>query len=231
MEDKITLDRETFKALAIDSRVSILKKLDERFQLTLTDLATELDMAPSTIKEHLDKLVSAGLIQQLDKGMKWKYYRLTSKGEKILNPHEKRVWIVLTVSVLALFAAVYSFLARLQSIVSLGFIAEEARENVGFLGTGGIMQAADKVSTTLAHMPPRADEELYMMKEAGGAVLENVPDSAWNATSDVMGNVTTTLAQIPGVVEVPYAELMLVIVLVLVVGICVGYLIKRKRIL
>lgn len=231
MEDKITLDRETFKALAIDTRVSILKKLDERFQLTLTDLANELEMAPSTIKEHLDKLVSAGLIQQLDKGMKWKYYRLTPKGKKILNPYEKRVWIVLTVSILALFAAVYSLLSRLQSLVRPSFIVEEAKKDVGFLDTGGMMRAAEEASTTLASMPPSMNDKLYMAKEAGRAALENVTDSSWNATSDVVVNVTTTLAQMREVGELPYSELMLVILLVLVVGMCVGYLIRKKRIL
>jgi len=99
MDDgKITLDRETFKALAVDSRVKILRILDDR-QHTLTDLAQELDMAPSTIKEHLDTLVAAGLIKQVDKGMKWKYYRLTSKGKELLNPYEKKVWIVLATSI------------------------------------------------------------------------------------------------------------------------------------
>jgi DNA-binding transcriptional ArsR family regulator len=36
-DDKITLDRETFKALAVDSRVKILRILDDR-ENTLTDL-------------------------------------------------------------------------------------------------------------------------------------------------------------------------------------------------
>jgi len=186
MEDKIVLDRETFRALAIDTRVNILKKLDERFQLTLTDLANELNMAPSTISEHLDKLVSAGLIRQVDKGMKWKYYRLTSKGKGILNPYEKRVWIILTVSTLALFAAVYHLLLRLGQLTNpplANLIAEEGK------GVGGA---------------PRILGAEKMMESY----------DAVNKTS-----------------QIPYSELMIVLLLVLVAGICVGYLIRKKKIL
>jgi DNA-binding transcriptional ArsR family regulator len=206
MEDNIVLDRETFKVLAIDTRVSILKKLDERFQLTLTDLANELDMAPSTISEHLDKLVSAGLIQQIDKGMKWKYYRLTSKGKKILNPHEKKVWIVLSVSVLAMFAVVYRFLSMLEQfaispMAHLG--GEEFKRDVTYSAP-----VNDLIST--------GSEKA--MEEANGTWVEGV---------------TTTISQIPKVMarQIPYPELMTALLLVLIAGICVGYLIRKKRIL
>lgn len=206
MEDKITLDRETFKALAIDTRVNILKKLDERFQLTLTDLAGELDMAPSTIKEHLDKLVSAGLIRQADKGMKWKYYRLTSKGKQILNPHEKRVWIILSVSVLALFAAVYRLLLRLEQLASpvwnQNLIAGEAGE--------GALRGA----------PP---DVLHSKSIASSydAVNETLVDKADTITEQAVSAAS----------QMPYAELMVVLILVLAVGVCVGYLIRKKKIL
>lgn len=124
MDDgKITLDRETFKALAVDSRVKILRILDER-QHTLTDLAEELGMAPSTIKEHLDTLVAAGLIKQVDKGMKWKYYRLTSKGKELLNPYEKKVWIVLATSVVALGVTAYAIYDKLRGLGSIKVIRD-----------------------------------------------------------------------------------------------------------
>jgi len=115
--DKITLDRETFRALAIETRVQILKKIDERHQLTLTDLSKELNLAPSTVKEHIDKLVSAGLLKQIDKSMKWKYYRLTRKGRQILNPYEKRVMIILSIGILVMFVSVYSLLYKLENLI------------------------------------------------------------------------------------------------------------------
>jgi DNA-binding transcriptional ArsR family regulator len=200
MDDNITLDKETFKALAIDTRVNILKKLDERFQLTLTDLATEFGMAPSTISEHLDKLASAGLVIQVDKGMKWKYYRLTPKGKKILNPYEKRVWIILTVSALALFAAVYRLMSTMTQLFS----------------------------------PP---QQMLLRNAAPTAVPGPVSDDAAGgllyAAEKAVETTTTTLVQESSslVSQAPYAELMLVLLLVLAVGVCVGYLIRRKWIL
>jgi len=200
MDDNITLDKETFKALAIDTRVNILKKLDERFQLTLTDLATEFSMAPSTISEHLDKLASAGLVTQVDKGMKWKYYRLTPKGKKILNPYEKRVWIILTVSALAMFAAVY----RLMSTMTQLFVQQTQ------LGGGENMLRA---------APAPASDAV------GGAFLQAAEKAAETTTTTLADEAASVVSQ------VPYAELMLVLLLVLVVGVCVGYLIRRKWIL
>ncbi len=106
MEDeKITLDRESFKALASDTRVSILKSLDERRKM-LTELSKQLGMSPSTVKEHMDNLSKAGLVVQIDDGHKWKYYELTRKGESILNPVDTRIWIILSVSILAMIVAV-----------------------------------------------------------------------------------------------------------------------------
>jgi len=56
--EKISLDRKSFEALASESRVSILKALDEN-QKTVTDLSSELSMAKSTLFEHLTKMVDA----------------------------------------------------------------------------------------------------------------------------------------------------------------------------
>ena len=103
-EEKITLDKQTFKTLASDTRVGILKSLTVR-RKTLSELAKEYGMSVSTIKEHLDNLVTAGLIVQKDDGHKWKYYELTRKGRGVLNPEEKKIWILLSLSALAVIAA------------------------------------------------------------------------------------------------------------------------------
>lgn len=205
MDDKITLDRETFKALAVDTRVRILKILDER-QHTLTDLSEELGLAPSTIKEHLDTLVAAGLIQQIDKGMKWKYYRLTSKGKKIVNPYEKKVLIVLATSVLVLAASVYSLLERLASIVPEPIRAPIAQTlNDGDSAAGGMLEHEEAADT---------------MIKATGRYLD---DATTSTLPEVLWGVRET------VIQIPYFETGMVIVSALVLGVCVGYLIRRKR--
>jgi len=103
MNDEIRLDRETFKALAADTRVSILKSLSKR-RMTGAELASEVKLSPSTIKEHLDQLEKVCLIEQMDEGRKWKYYALTHKGRQITATQRPsmRVWIVLGLSILGL---------------------------------------------------------------------------------------------------------------------------------
>lgn len=183
MEDKITLDRETFRALAVDTRIEILKKLDDR-QHTLTDLAEALNMSPSTIKEHLDKLLAAGLIKQIDKGTKWKYYRLTFKGSRIVNPHETPVLIILATSAMALLAVTYKFLLDLEKSIMQpiqGIASDRASYNLGYekLASKGVVQEAPQITI---HSP-----------------------------------------------QIPYADIVLILLLTLILGICVGYLIKRKK--
>src|SRR2546428_1254960 len=64
---KITLDQESFKALASDVRVGILKRLDVRRQ-TGTDLSNLLSLSKPTLLEHLEKLQSASLVKRVDQG-------------------------------------------------------------------------------------------------------------------------------------------------------------------
>lgn len=103
-EDKIILDRKSFEALAVDSRVRILKSLKQR-RKTLSELANEQKMSVSGVKEHLETLEKVGLIEKMDDGHKWKYYELTKKGNEIIGPKEIRVWILLMTAVIALLAS------------------------------------------------------------------------------------------------------------------------------
>ncbi|MBU4266677.1 MAG: winged helix-turn-helix domain-containing protein [Candidatus Altiarchaeales archaeon] len=207
MQDKITLDRETFKALAMDTRVKILKKLDENYQYTLTDLAGEMDMAPSTIKEHLDKLLEVELIKQVERGKKWKYYRLTDKGKKILNPYEKRVMIVLAASMLFLFGVVYRLIYMMGGLI----------RPVAVQAPSVLAGTAEKAMTTA----PAED-----MKYADMA-LSSGRNAVEEATSTIIETTSTIPAEFP-VMEIPYAELVLALVLTLIAGICIGYLVRRR---
>jgi DNA-binding transcriptional ArsR family regulator len=155
--DKITLDRETFKALSADTRIEILKTLDAR-KHTLSDIAEAFGMSPSTIKEHLDRLSSAGLVKQQDKGMKWKYYVLTDKGRSIIRPQETRVWIMLAV---ALF-----FMAA--SVINLVGFAQEAEFSAESFGGRTLVQAphegvlfgASKDAESENSVAPKKESEL-----------------------------------------------------------------------
>ncbi len=103
--DKIVLDRKSFEALAVESRVKILKALKVR-RKTLTEISEELSMSVSAVKEHLENLEAVDLVVKKDEGHKWKYYELTRKGAEIVGPKELRVWIILSISIIALAASV-----------------------------------------------------------------------------------------------------------------------------
>jgi len=103
---KITLDQESFRALASDVRVEILKRLDARRE-TVTDLSNLLTLSKPTLLEHLEKLQSAGLVKRIDEGRKWIYYELSVKGRKILHP--ERVAITLALGSAVVLAAIGAF--------------------------------------------------------------------------------------------------------------------------
>ena len=124
MPDEIVLDRQTFKALAADSRVSLLKSLAKR-RKTGAELAKEFSLSASTVKEHLDGLEKTSLVRRAvdSADRKWKYYELTEKGRKIVEPSKKapaQIWIVLLVCILAVAIAFQVFQPLGQSAPSLG---------------------------------------------------------------------------------------------------------------
>ncbi len=98
--DKVKIDRKALFALASETRIEILKKLNER-RMTLTELSKELNISKTAVKEHLDKLVQAGLIKKMDEGRKWLYYELTGEGRRILHPEDKTKIILLLSSAIA----------------------------------------------------------------------------------------------------------------------------------
>lgn len=102
--DRITLDRAVFKALASDTRLDILKALDER-QKTVTELARELGLNKATVFEHLEKLAEVGLIQKLEDDRKWVYWQLTWTGRRLLHPEAITLALVLSTALGSLLTA------------------------------------------------------------------------------------------------------------------------------
>jgi len=88
------IDRKTMDALSSDTRINILKSLAKR-RKTITELSRELNLAKSTISEHIDKLEESRLVIKKDTGKKWIYYELSSKGEKIIKPKTPTPFIIL----------------------------------------------------------------------------------------------------------------------------------------
>lgn len=117
VEFRVTLDREAFKVLASDTRLDILKALDER-PMTVSELGRKLDLNKATVFEHLEKLASAGLVKkQDDDERKWVYYSLSWKARRILHP--ERVTIALLFSS-SLGALLTGFVVAAEYVRTLG---------------------------------------------------------------------------------------------------------------
>ncbi|MEK6958256.1 MAG: ArsR family transcriptional regulator [archaeon] len=111
---EISLTKNEFKALSSDTRVTILKSLDER-NYTLSELAKKLGVAPPTAKQHTTILMQSDLIELKDEGRKWKYYSLTRKGKDLLYSKQKNT------SVLIILASSLVMLAGIAMVFGLAF--------------------------------------------------------------------------------------------------------------
>jgi DNA-binding transcriptional ArsR family regulator len=114
---KITLDRETFKALASDTRLDILKTLDGK-NLGLNEIAKVSNLNKATLHEHLTKLHEAGLIKRSERdGHKWVYYKLTWKGESLLHPENTKIVILFTTTFVALWVGIIQLIWYIKGTI------------------------------------------------------------------------------------------------------------------
>ena len=99
--NELTLTNTEFKALASETRVKILKLLKER-NYTLSELSQKLALKAPSVKQHLDQLSETGLITIAEEGRKWKYYALTRKAKKLMEPEQTHIMVVLSIASIAL---------------------------------------------------------------------------------------------------------------------------------
>lgn len=107
---KIVLDQESFKALASDTRIEILKKLDNT-QLTVTDLANAMLVNKSAVHKHLTRLVEAGLVKKKEGDRKWVYYTLSLKGAQLLHPERVQIALMLAATAVAITFGLYQIMS------------------------------------------------------------------------------------------------------------------------
>jgi DNA-binding transcriptional ArsR family regulator len=124
---KITIDQKTFKVLASETRIGILKKLDKS-QMTVSDLARVLGMSKATLFEHLEKLIKIGLIKKIEDNRKWVYYRLTWKGKNILHPERTKIAIVL--SFIIVMSVILGYLVILNSGVNIFYLPPRDQDSI-----------------------------------------------------------------------------------------------------
>jgi len=115
---KVNLDINSFKALASDTRLNILKTLDGK-KLNLNDLARCTNLHKVTLHEHLSRLNEAGFIKKIERdGHKFVYYQLSWKGQSLLHPENTRIVILFSITFFTLFFGFSSLLLQNWTITA-----------------------------------------------------------------------------------------------------------------
>jgi len=114
---KVNLDVNSFKALASDTRLNILKTLDGK-KLSLNDIAKSTRLHKVTLHEHLIRLNEAGFINKIEReGHKWVYYKLSWKGQSLLHPENTRIVILFSITFFTLFFSLSSLIINTPVIL------------------------------------------------------------------------------------------------------------------
>ncbi len=217
MEEKITLDLNSFKALASETRVHILKKLGGR-RATASELASSLEISVQAASEHLEKMRAAGLVARVSREeeppRKWVYYELTDKGRALLQPEStKKIWVLLSASILAIAAGfsrilldVFSPRVTLTPSGSNGFsdygvnklavnsvegiqkIVEATARAVEAAGGQAAASVTPVLKTFAASPTPR-----FMGVESGISGVANVTANASNASVNVVASAVASV--------------------------------------
>ena len=107
MEEPVTIvDRDVLKVISVDTRMDILKILAEG-ERNPSFISKKLNKSDATIVEHLEALQKAGLVKKIETpGRKWVFYTLTERGKGIISSKNRRLVIILGISLLALFGGI-----------------------------------------------------------------------------------------------------------------------------
>lgn len=172
---KVTLDRETFKVLASETRLDLLHALDER-RKTGTELATELALNKATVHEHLQLLSATGLVKKVDEGRKWIYYELSWQGRNLLHPETGAVFsVLLGLSVLAAGGG-FAMLGR-----ALGWWWQ-AKKSSGDVGPDGARHGFE-----LAAAAPEDESSAMSAQPDDGAPSDGAGDGGEGSYQDING--------------------------------------------
>src|SRR3989344_8485640 len=94
------IDKKILKALSVDARQEIIKKLSKR-PYTASELSKIMNKHVTTVTENLKNLEEAGLVKKNPSENKWVYYSLSNKGERLFEPKYFTWIIVLSISFIA----------------------------------------------------------------------------------------------------------------------------------
>lgn len=132
---KITLNIEDFKTLASETRLDILRAIDQK-NINLKDISHVTKLHETTIHEHLTKLVKSGFVKKNERtGHKWVYYNLSWKGSSLLHPDNTKVVVMFTTTFVILIGGIFGMLNVLRifdnSVVKSTFSSDQIVSDAG----------------------------------------------------------------------------------------------------
>jgi len=150
----VTLSHREFRALSSDTRTKILKLLEERNH-TMSEISKKLGLAVPTVKQHLDMLCDAGLIEHIEDHRKWKYFSLSRKGRGIFQKNEStNILIVMAATFVALAVMLFNLVGQLGK-TSVPFQVSEAM-SAAPLAAGKAADSALRATGTAPQAMPGA---------------------------------------------------------------------------
>jgi len=140
------ITKNTIKVLASDTRLEILKVLVKRRKIA-ADIAKMLDLAPSTVNEHLKKLEEAGLIRRKETGHKWIYFEVTEDGRNLVQPRSPMQFIlVLCLGVIMMLVGGFKNFMTPIGGETLSAPMMDKAENIAATGTQNIRSPVEVAS-------------------------------------------------------------------------------------
>lgn len=115
MEEPVTIiDRDVLKVISVDTRMDILKILAEG-ERNPSFISKQLHKSDATIIEHLEALRKADLVKKIETpGKKWVFYTLTERGHGIISSKNRRLVIILGISLLSLAGGIANLFSQNQ---------------------------------------------------------------------------------------------------------------------
>ena len=165
---KVTLDMVTFKALASDTRLDILRALDGK-RMSLKDISTATRLNKATLHEHLSKLNEAGLVKKKEReGHKWVYYKLTWKGECLLHPENTRIVVLFSVTFMTLFVGIIQLVSYVKGVVIGKVVTIAGSTSIyGAEETGGFLSRGYSFSSApIVNLPGSAESAGVITQDA-----------------------------------------------------------------
>lgn len=187
MTGEITLSAAEFKALASETRIGVLKQLNERNH-TMTELSQKMDLASPTIKQHLEQLEAAGLVESIDDGHKWKYYALTRKGRRLVQSRNEPLPVMLLLSTAGILILGLALAVFLQGPASAGLATQKnAMVNAPEISAPLADSARSMKAPEPAPAPPDTDQPPALPAPsiaATGAIASEPPAFNTDANTD-----------------------------------------------